>query len=382
MSAALLVACSSDSNDNTSATGGGSLTITASAEALGLTGYSFPPASGQEVFFVDGWQIRFEHVITTIDQITLSSGADTNLTDKSQVGTAVASLDGPFAVDLHTLSAADDGGMVGKGGSGELAITLGTLSNQNLNGGQAFSDTERYAFGFKLIPALASAKKVNLNAEATTLYDEMISKGYTHYFVGTATWEGASASCITSDQSLAEGERFDFSTLPSEVHFKFGLNFTGALSQINCENPDNQGEPVQGEEFQRGVFIRANEPNVAQVTVHTDHIFWDSLVHDSPAHFDAFALFAKNTTGGKAEVTLEDLAAADFTSFSLVGGKPLPWRSCVDSSLYTLPTSNPMNYQDNGLGLKSFEQFVETAAATMGHLNADGLCYVSGVGNE
>jgi len=28
---------------------------------------------------------------------------------------------------------------------------------------------------------------------------------------------------------------------------------------------------------------------VGQVTIHTDHPFWDSVLHDSPAHFDQFA---------------------------------------------------------------------------------------------
>src|SRR5690349_21830403 len=52
--------------------GGGSVLFTASGEVLALTGYPFPPAQEGDVAFVDGWEVRFHHLLVTLDKLRLS----------------------------------------------------------------------------------------------------------------------------------------------------------------------------------------------------------------------------------------------------------------------------------------------------------------------
>ena len=120
---------------------------------LALGGYAFPPATANAAAFVDGWEIHFTKLLTTIDKIKLYANPDTSPTDQSQVGPLVAEVDGPFAIDLHK-----GGPLPGKGGSDEQAFPIATLQNQNKNGGQDFDPAVRYAFGFDLVPATASAQ--------------------------------------------------------------------------------------------------------------------------------------------------------------------------------------------------------------------------------
>jgi hypothetical protein len=53
-----------------------------------------------EPYFLDGWQLSFEHVLVTVAQVTLSENPDFNPNDPSQTGAAVAQVAGPWAVDL------------------------------------------------------------------------------------------------------------------------------------------------------------------------------------------------------------------------------------------------------------------------------------------
>jgi hypothetical protein len=60
-------------------------------------------------------------------------------------------------------------------------------------------------------------------------------------------------------------------------------------------------------------------------------------------------------------------------------GTSLPWRSCVADSLYSLPSTPPdMTFDAMGQPLANLRDFVSFNAAMMGHLNADGLCFVAG----
>src|ERR1700760_3636762 len=94
--------------------GGNGILITASGEAFAKDGYAFPPASPDDVYFVDGWAISYTRILTTFDQITLSRDPDKSPTDQSlcddgngnaiKCGTGasvLAEVDGPFAIDLH-----------------------------------------------------------------------------------------------------------------------------------------------------------------------------------------------------------------------------------------------------------------------------------------
>src|SRR2546423_13354946 len=127
----LAAACSSGA-DNQPSSG---IAFVASGEALALSGYAFPPASANDVAFVDGWEVRFDRLLVTIDKIKLWANPDKAPGDPSQTDAVVAEIDMPFAVDLHR---SDPNNLPGKGGAGEQAVMLTHLSNQNQNGGAAF----------------------------------------------------------------------------------------------------------------------------------------------------------------------------------------------------------------------------------------------------
>ncbi len=360
------IGCGS-SSDNTA---GGKVRFSASGEVLALGGYGFPPATADDPAFVDGWEVRFSKFLTTIDHITLSENPDSSPTDQSKTGKKVAEVDGPWAIDLHK-----GGPLEGKGGSDEQAYPITTLSSQNKNGDAPFDSTVRYAFGFDLIPATDSAKMLQLDAGDAD-YADMVKNGWVVLYVGTATWKGGS-SCTSTDSS------FDFSKLPATVNFRLG--FKSPTTYVNCQNPDNDPAKALGdEEHERGVQVKANQTVTAQVTVHTDHPFWESFVHDSPAHFDQLAALAVKDDNGDYTVTLDDTMGVNYTAFQF-GKDPLPWRSCL--STYTPPNSNTqmgfdsltIPYDPSGDPSKSMRDYMDYMTydqSTQGHLNSDGLCFV------
>jgi hypothetical protein len=347
-----------------------SVEVTVSGETLALGGYAFPPATDADVAFVDGWEVRFDEVLVTIDHVTLSDGPDQVSTDQSRTGPVVAEASGPWAVDLHA-----GGPLTGKGGPRERAVSITTLTAQTENGGKQFEADKRYAFGFGLAVAQASAERVNLSAQASTDYDAMVRDGVVILYVGTATFRGTRCT-PAADAVLA--------ALPTVVHFRLG--FKTPATYVNCQNPDNDpAQPFADEEHQRGLAVRPNAATVAQITVHTDHPFWESVRHDSPAHFDPLAAVARAGDGG-AEVTLDDARGVDFTAFRTATGKALSWRTCVDASRYAMPTSNPMSFGTPGVAvdasgppesaLRDYADFMAYDQSTQGHLNSDGLCFV------
>ncbi len=64
--------CGGSSNNN-----GGTVQFTASGEVFALAGYDFPRAAGSNnPVFVDGWQIVFDELLVTFDNITLAENPD------------------------------------------------------------------------------------------------------------------------------------------------------------------------------------------------------------------------------------------------------------------------------------------------------------------
>ncbi len=356
---ALLVACGSD-DAATDAAQGGELVITASAEGLGANGYAFPPGPGQELAFVDGWQVRFDRILVVVGSVSLHDMPDKNPGNQGETGAEVERRIGPWVVDL-----AKPGNEADKGGAGKVAIRLPI---QDLKG--MFDLEQRYAFGFDLTAATSNATLVNVAADDADL-QTMVSKGLRVLLVGTATLKASEAQCKASKDG------FDWAALPTPVRFRFGL--PGAVSYRNCQNPDNLGEPIASEEAQRGVQMLPNAPTFAQITIHTDHLFWNSTSHENVPMFNQFAAHAKQQNG-EWVVELDDVASVPLSPVTSSSGAAIPWRSCVSDALYTLPTTpSEMTFDTGGQPLTNLRDFVSFNAATMGHLNADGLCYVEGL---
>ncbi len=365
--------------------GGGGILFAASGEVLALTGYPFPPVSSGDPAFVDGWDVKFDRLLITVDKITLAQNPDTNPGDESKQGAVVAEVDGPWAIDL---SHSDPGNLPGKGGGGEQAVPFAALSKQNKNGNASFAtDGTRYAFGFDLIAATATTcdgratANVNLDAAAQSDYAQMITNGCVVYYAGTATFNGALGPIPTCNNDPI------YATWPKQV--KFALCFKSPTSYVNCQNPDN--DPAAGlgtEEHERGVAFLANQSVIGQVTVHTDHPFWDSVLHDSPAHFDQFAArLAGQADAGTQTATLELTQGVDYTAYTDALNKPLQWRYCIDPPTDVHPkltgvmSFDPQsiphaNGNDPSSGLRDYADFSTYNQSTQGHLNSDGLCFV------
>jgi hypothetical protein len=174
----------------------------------------------------------------------------------------------------------------------------------------------------------------------------------------------------------------DLDKLPKLV--KFRLGFKSPTTYANCQNPDN--DPAKGfadEEHQRGLYAFANKTAIAQVTIHTDHPFWEGVVHDSPAHFDQIAAQYVGTPNPTAN--LEDMRGVDFSAFKDAQGNNVPWRNCVGTS-YTPPDTGAMHFDAKGVAtdpsdatgtkLRDYADYMTYNQSTQGHLNSDGLCSV------
>ena len=384
----------------------GQLLLTASGEQLALTGYDFPSMNGA---FADGWKVEFSHYIATFDKVSLWNNPDMVPTDQSKVGSLVAELDGPWAVDMHL----DGSGFPYINGKeqGERAVAFTVLSNENKNGGAAFpTDGTRLAVGFSAVTPTPSALNVNLDADGLAAYQYMIQNQCTVYYRGTATWQGSVASgglCAAPSAADAgavgngTGNEAEFATIPQVVNFDFCFKPANAgglkpgdpeTSWINCDNQDNDpAMALNGEPHQRGIAFKTNTYAVGEVTFHTDHPFWESTKHDTPARFDQFAaqVVGVTTDGGVPTVHFEDTKAVDYTGFKDKQGNVLPWRTC--DPMYQNPNGGSrvgqMHFDpvavphctggDHGTGLCDYYDFSKYDQSTQGHWNgADGLCYV------
>jgi hypothetical protein len=350
----------------------GQIQITASSEALGEGGFDFPPASRDAPFFVDGWRVDLDEVLVTVDRITIAEEPNKSLTDQSVTGKVVAEVNGPWALELHKR-----GPLVGKGGT-DRAVPVTVVESQNKNGSAPFAEDQAYAFSYDVVPATASARRVNFDARAEADYAEMVQRGATLMLVGVAEHKGGTDCDPAADPVLAK--------LPRRVTFR--LAFRTPATALNCQNPDNKGRALAGEDAQRGVYVKRNEPTTAQLTFHIDHPFWAANEEDAPLRFDAYAVAAYNRwlaaadagavspdAGGavapaELPVTLDELVGVDFTSFK-ADGTAVPSRTCGPGKA---PSPGPLAYDPKGETFADLAAFVSHLQASLAHLNADGLC--------
>ena len=350
--------------------------FTASGEVLALGGYAFPPATAGDPDFVDGWEVHFTKLLAVFDKMTLSENPDTSPTDQSQTGKLVAEIDGPWAIDLHK-----GGPLIGKGGTDEQAFPIEMIDNQNKNGGAPFDPTMRYAFGFDSVPATASAQALADRRGRSRL---------------RARWCRTAGTCSTSaprrgrartgrhlhvDQpELRLLDAADDGQLPPRLRVR-------RRRYVNCQNPDNDpAKALGGEEHQRGVQVKANQTTIAQVTFHTDHPFWESFTHDTPAHFDQLAALAQKQSDGTYLVTLDDTKASTTRRSRI--RRAIRCRGAPATPSYMPPNTNaqmgfdslsiPHNPSgDPGSAMRDYHDYMSYDQSTQGHLNSDGLCFVA-----
>jgi hypothetical protein len=346
----LLAACS----DSPSKTGAGEVQVTISGESLARDGFAYPATPGQEASFTDGWELKFEHVYVSVGGVLISEEPNKNPTDQSVVGSSVAKLDGQFLADLHKT-----GPLPGKG-EDDKAFLLGKIANQNLAGNKAFDPAKTYAFSFETVPAVASASKIGMDAADEANAAEMIQKGYSVLYVGTASFKGVDCTPSTAPS---------LDTLPKTVAFRFG--FKTKAKHVNCVNPDLGGS---GE--LRGLPMKQNESTVAQITYHVDHPFWNAIEEDAPLRFDHLAFYAKVKNKGTttAPLTLEDLVGASFAPVSS-GAEQLSERTCKPAPAPS--AAGVLSLDPKGRSAADLSAFMTILQAPQAHLNADGLCSVA-----
>jgi hypothetical protein len=342
--------------------------VTVSGEGAAADGITFPPATSGAPYFVDGWEVKFEHVLVTVGSVSLNDNPDLNPNDQSATGALVAEATGPWAIDL-----AKPGTLDGKEGNG-TAHELVRLSSQNKKSGSpAFDATSKYALSYSLVAADAKATRIAFDDQSESHYQTMLSKDWTVLLVGTATWKGAQGSpaCRSSVAS------YDFTRYPQATHFAFG--FKAPVQFKNCVNPELS--PADS----RGVQTQTNAQTVVQLTFHLDHPFWEALEEDAPLRWDALAATKSVSTGmGPATVELTNAELAfDFQAPRDAQGIAIPWRTCgptlpSERSTGTMaydPVNVPVSPLGGAQGLKDLADYMTYNLSTFGHLNADGLCF-------
>ena len=353
LAASIALACSKTDAKRDDASGG--FAITVSGEDLAQTGYDFRPGASVDDDpppFVDGWEVKFTHVIVTLANVRLAEDPDQDPADPQTTGSEVARAAGPYAVDVTV-----GGPIPGKSGSpDDRSVQIASFGAQA--NGDAFDPTVRYAFSYDTVAASASAQIVNLDAEGLALYEQAKAKGWAMVYQGVATYRGEAAAAGTV-----------FATLPTVVKFTLGMK--NPSSYVNCQNTDLS--QLSTGEFPRGLQADPTRPITAQITIHTDHGFWSKLnVEGTELHFDPIAAQA----AADGTVTIDDLLHADVSGFKTRAGTQLPWRSLVGG--YSSPAGQ-LYFDQNGTTLipyNSFADYLQYSAASGGHLNADGECEI------
>lgn len=346
-----------------------SLLVTITGESSATEGTGFPPApGGGEPFFIDGWELTYEHVLVTVGAVNVSEGPETNPNDQSITGPLVAEVTGPWAVDL-----AKAGPLAAKEQNG-TAFALARITGQNKKpGAPAFEATARYAFGYSLVAATEGVRNVNLDDSAQAAYRTMATNGWSVLLQGTATWRGDRSTPACRSTNAA----YDFNRFPRAVKFSFG--FKAPVNFKNCVNPELQ--PIDS----RGVQTATNAQTTAQLTFHLDHPFWESLTEDAPLRWDSIA--ARRSAAAGASPASVDVTISDLT-FDLQAPRdaqnaPIPWRTCGpvepgERSSGTVsydPVNVPVNPAGGAAGLANLLDYMTYNLSTFGHLNNDGLCF-------
>ena len=328
--------------------------VSASGEALGQRGfaYSSSPAEG-ELVFVDGWEVRFERYLVVIDHVALNQpGPDPDKRDL--LGPTVVEGRGPWVVDLHKV-----GPLVGAGGSPETAVPLTVLT-------ASFDTTRGYALSYATAPASYALRNTNLVEADRSALLEMIEHGWVKYIAGTATYRGRTPS-DSVDSS--------FAAYPTQVHFQLGL--ADPARYVNCHNPEigEADEPKN-----RGVRPSGSGAVRAQLTFHTDHLFWDQVdVEGAPLRFDALAARVQgfgSDPSAPHELSLDDLAEVSPTALVDRQGSAVEDRGSQTQGYERGLVAPPVYGTQGASGLSDLRSFVAYNNRAQGHLNSDGLCLV------
>jgi hypothetical protein len=185
------------------------------------------------------------------------------------------------------------------------------------------------SFGFVIAPPTATSEPGDGVASADL--ERMIGEGLGYLVVGSATHPDRGT-----------------------ITFEWGLPI--AVRHRNCTN---------GVDGTAGIVVRENSATDAEITVHMDHIFWDTLgTEKAQLRFDPIWGADVDENG---EVTTEELSAQRISALTDPKGAPL-----LDEE------GAPLVYDPGSLPLpdKNLYEFILLSTASMAHLNGLGLCSV------
>lgn len=300
--------------------------------------------AAEQIVLVDGWSIKFERWLTSVENIRLSEpGKDP--AQQQVIGETVALQPGPWVINLTRA---------------EKTPLASFAAKMN---GKPFDTTVRYAFSFDLAPAKASAKRMNLDASDEAALAEMQQRGWSNYVEVTATHDPYDAM-----------DDMSFRDYPTKVRFKLGWG--GTVSYLNCSNPDNGGD----EQANRGVQPAQGAKKNADIYIHIEHPFWDQLnVENPPSRFDAIA--ARAVTKMEAgqlvgDVAMDDLAGVPVSRLVNKAGAEVKDRTVPGLVKDYVRKTGALAYSPNGASVSDLKEFITYSAQSMAHLNGEGICYV------
>jgi hypothetical protein len=351
-----------------------SIELTFSGETLGINGLPFVPLNAGDPYFVDGWSLVINEYIVAVANITLNQNP-TKDQIWADMGPQVASKAGPYVFDAHQAA-----GFVGKDGV-EPANPMFIFNTQD--DGTPFDSSQRYAFSYDTVAATYPAWNINLTTQGQADYDNMVTNGWDKFVSGTATYVGTGTYANPNDPNSAAAQA-NFAKLPTTVNFTIGWN--DATSNTNCINADLGDETDLAN---RGVVVFPDKAAVAQITIHVDHLFWDTLeVEGEPLRFDPIAALAPADTSTTPFVLNSGLHQHLATVFQ--DGTPIPDRAPyqpnagpnTSGQFTTDMPNNGVQVIMNVNGVTSvpdnYVDFMAFSVQSQPHLNAQGLCYIKG----
>ena len=352
-----------------------------SGETLGDVGLPYPSScpTGNDAppFFVDGWSVFIDEYLVVVGNIRLTPNAAQFPQENLLNSPPVATKAGPYVFDGHK-------GIQGFVSTDGVSPAGPIFAWNQQDNGQAFSTTEQYAFSYDIVAASYPVTQVNLTSAQFADYDLMVQRGWSKYVKGHAVFAGTTgAGTYPPNASVAA----KFNALQSPIYFTFGWNDSGGV--LNCNNPE-LGFTGEDQPSTRGIKPSPTGSVPAQVTLHVDHIFWDTQLQEgTPLRFDQVAGWAVPPLGTQAQPiainTLNKLTGTLAATFA--DGTPMPDRGlyqpaspgCYDQSNQSNPAQLTLNL--NGVpaaNIHNLADFMAFSAQAQMHMNADGLCYEVG----
>ncbi|MEM9691095.1 MAG: hypothetical protein AAGA56_00995 [Myxococcota bacterium] len=237
-----------------------------------------------------------------------------------------------------------------------IVASMGEISVAATDGTVAHQGTERYLadlaqgdvtvltlpditarrwdrIGVNVLPA--SSESIALSGIDASIVDTMVSEGLTYYYDGRASRDGMS------------------------FRFVFGLR-----------NPTTNTDCTNGDDSTQGVIVENGSFTESELTVHIDHLFWDTLGSEQlRLRFDAMAAADLESVGGNGDgvITFEELENQRLSDLRGLDGEPLLGD---DGEILSYnPASTPLSES-------TLRGFVLASTATQVHLNGLGFCTI------